>query len=137
MNTPDILQDDHRGVSPVIGVILMVAITVILAAVIGSFVLGIGGSQEVAPQASINIQENTTNNTAVIAHRGGEEFNSGNTGQLLVVNDSDGEYDIIANDDNFSTGDSVQTNVTVTDETIDVIWVGPQGTETIVATRNF
>lgn len=33
---------DERGVSPVIGVILMVAITVILAAVIASFVLGFG-----------------------------------------------------------------------------------------------
>ena len=34
--------DDDRAVSPVIGVILMVAITVILAAVIGTFVLGLG-----------------------------------------------------------------------------------------------
>ncbi|WP_159899274.1 type IV pilin [Salinirussus salinus] len=34
--------DDDRGVSPVIGVILMVAITVILAAVIATFVLGLG-----------------------------------------------------------------------------------------------
>jgi flagellin-like protein len=32
----------ERGVTPVIGVILMVAITVILAAVIGTFVLGVG-----------------------------------------------------------------------------------------------
>ena len=34
--------DSERGVSPVIGIILMVAITVILAAVIGTFVLGLG-----------------------------------------------------------------------------------------------
>ena len=34
---------DDSAVSPVIGVILMVAITVILAAVIGSFVLNLGG----------------------------------------------------------------------------------------------
>lgn len=40
-NIPD---GDDRGVSPVIGVILMVAITVILAAVIASFVLGFGSS---------------------------------------------------------------------------------------------
>ena len=38
--------DDSRAVSPVIGVILMVAITVILAAVIGTFVLGLGDSVE-------------------------------------------------------------------------------------------
>ena len=46
------LFTDDEAVSPVIGVILMVAITVILAAVIGAFVLGIGGSQEAAPQAT-------------------------------------------------------------------------------------
>lgn len=33
------LENKDRGVSPVVGVILMVAITVILAAVIGTFVL--------------------------------------------------------------------------------------------------
>jgi len=37
-------QTTDRAVSPVIGVILMVAITVILAAVIGTFVLGLGDS---------------------------------------------------------------------------------------------
>lgn len=35
---------DEKGVSPVIGVILMVAITVILAAVIASFVFGMGSN---------------------------------------------------------------------------------------------
>lgn len=44
---------DRQAVSPVIGVILMVAITVILAAVIGTFVLGLGDQvQNTAPQAS-------------------------------------------------------------------------------------
>jgi len=47
------LFDDDRAVSPVIGVILMVAITVILAAVIGTFVLGLGDQvQSTTPQAS-------------------------------------------------------------------------------------
>jgi len=38
------LRKDEKGVSPVIGVILMVAITVILAAVIASFVFGLTGT---------------------------------------------------------------------------------------------
>ncbi len=37
-------NEDERAVSPVIGVILMVAITVILAAVIAAFVLDLGDS---------------------------------------------------------------------------------------------
>ncbi|MEF8781821.1 MAG: type IV pilin N-terminal domain-containing protein, partial [Haloarculaceae archaeon] len=48
------LLTDDDAVSPVIGVILMVAITVILAAVIASFVLGLGDSQQVSPQASMD-----------------------------------------------------------------------------------
>jgi flagellin-like protein len=55
---PKIQPDGYRAVSPVIGVILMVAITVILAAVIGAFVLEIGDQQETAPNASFTFNEN-------------------------------------------------------------------------------
>jgi flagellin-like protein len=49
------LFNDDDAVSPVIGVILMVAITVILAAVIATFVLGLGEQvSDTAPQASFN-----------------------------------------------------------------------------------
>ena len=50
------LFDDDSAVSPVIGVILMVAITVILAAVIASFVLGLGDQTD---DVSPNIQFDT------------------------------------------------------------------------------
>jgi flagellin-like protein len=53
----DIPDADERGVSPVIGVILMVAITVILAAVIASFVLGFGGSVSENAQAGVTVNE--------------------------------------------------------------------------------
>jgi flagellin-like protein len=50
---------DREGVSPVIGVILMVAITVILAAVIGTFVLGFADQLEQNPQAVVTFDEDT------------------------------------------------------------------------------
>jgi len=54
MNLKNLFRDDN-AVSPVIGVILMVAITVILAAVIASFVLGLGDStDEVQPNTSFS-----------------------------------------------------------------------------------
>jgi flagellin-like protein len=55
MDLKKLIHDDD-AVSPVIGVILMVAITVILAAVIASFVLGLGDSQETAPQVSFDVE---------------------------------------------------------------------------------
>ena len=66
------LINDDDAVSPVIGVILMVAITVILAAVIASFVLGLGDqAQQTTPQASFSFDyEDTTSLT--ITHDGGD-----------------------------------------------------------------
>ncbi len=47
------LFNDDKAVSPTIGVIRMVAMTMILAAVIGTFVLGLGDSiGENGPSAS-------------------------------------------------------------------------------------
>jgi flagellin-like protein len=66
-------------VSPVIGVILMVAITVILAAVIGTFVLGLGDQvSESAPQAQFSFNFDNSTGTAVmnITHDGGDAISS-------------------------------------------------------------
>jgi flagellin-like protein len=52
------LAQEDDAVSPVIGVILMVAITVILAAVIASFVLGLGQNQAVQPNSSFEFDFN-------------------------------------------------------------------------------
>jgi flagellin-like protein len=53
----EFVTGDERGVSPVIGVILMVAITVILAAVIGTFVLGLGDSVQQNAQAGVSFEQ--------------------------------------------------------------------------------
>jgi len=70
------LEPGNRAVSPVIGVILMVAITVILAAVIGAFVLDLGSGQESTPQASITI-EDAGGGDITITHDGGDTLSSG------------------------------------------------------------
>ena len=48
------LSRDDRAVSPVIGVVLMIAVVVILAAVVGAFATGIFGGQSDAPQAAFS-----------------------------------------------------------------------------------
>jgi flagellin-like protein len=57
--------DEDRAVSPVIGVILMVAITVILAAVIGTFVLNLGDNVEANPQAGVSFSEEAGNDVRI------------------------------------------------------------------------
>ena len=59
-------NDEERAVSPVIGVILMVAITVILAAVIAAFVLDLGQSTGANPQAGITFDEGSGEVTATV-----------------------------------------------------------------------
>lgn len=65
------LKNDSSGVSPVIGVILMVAITVVLAAVIATFVLGLGESVSES-QPSLNFECN--DNGQVVATSGQTSF---------------------------------------------------------------
>ena len=79
MQISELIRDDD-AVSPVIGVILMVAITVILAAVIGTFVLGLGDQvQDTSPQASFSFDftddttiSGTTYDQVEITHDGGD-----------------------------------------------------------------
>lgn len=70
-----IAHDNNRAVSPVIGVILMVAITVILAAVIGTFVLTLGDSNETAPQATLSLETGEDEGEVILAHQGGDQLN--------------------------------------------------------------
>jgi flagellin-like protein len=73
------LRKDEKGVSPVIGVILMVAITVILAAVIASFVFGLAGTMKrtyaVAATAtkSCSLTAGGTECTIYITYQGGPD----------------------------------------------------------------
>jgi flagellin-like protein len=74
----------HRAVSPVIGVILMVAITVILAAVIGAFVLEIGDQQETAPSTSFDSEEFSQNFNYYDASGGGGTYSGNEVNDQIV-----------------------------------------------------
>jgi len=76
MQVKELLTDDD-AVSPVIGVILMVAITVILAAVIAAFVLGLGDTSNPGPQVSFDYDYDESAETLTIAVSSGDTFNAG------------------------------------------------------------
>jgi flagellin-like protein len=68
----------RRAVSPVIGVVLIVAVTVVLAAVVGAFAIGIGGQTNDAPQAAITADMETAetygNPKIVLTHASGDKL---------------------------------------------------------------
>ncbi|MFP9191192.1 type IV pilin [Natrialbaceae archaeon A-CW1-1] len=82
-------ESTSRGVSPVIGVILMVAVTVILAAVIAAFVLDLGGSLSAEAQGSADIEGDGTAEVTVMAE------SLANADGIAVIN-TDGE--VVEND---------------------------------------
>jgi flagellin-like protein len=66
---------ESRAVSPVIGVILMVSITVVLAAVLGTLALGLGGTTESVPQARFEFQileKSSSPDELRVTHAGGD-----------------------------------------------------------------
>ena len=66
------MNKDERGVSPVVGTILLIAITVILAGTIGFFAMQ-QGTPEAAPTVSLSIEDET------LYHNGGDTLASANT----------------------------------------------------------
>ena len=75
-----VTRKNDEAVSPVIGVILMVAITVILAAVIAAFVFGMSGNISKTKTVAITTQK-IDSNSLTIMNQGGQD-----AGSLTVLN---------------------------------------------------
>lgn len=137
-----VLQSEDRAVSPVIGVILMVAITVILAAVIGTFVLGLGDQvQDTAPTAQISFSQEAADNSGqlvTISHDSGETLDADNIEvQAAAETESvaTGEVDAWATNGEVTAGSSVSIGDSNGDwekeltegDTVAVVWVSDDG----------
>ena len=117
---------DDRAVSPVIGVILMVAITVILAAVIASMTLGLGDSAQTAPQAKFDFEQSGTgaSATVTVTHASGASIDPA---RVTVIADGDNAFTgSVGADGKISAGDSITVNAGSTDE-VKVVWESEDG----------
>ena len=107
-------RKSEEAVSPVIGVILMVAITVILAAVIAAFVFGMGPPKQ-APVSSIRLASvNTTaaDSSIKLDHQGGADITLSDV-KLIV---EQGNYratwtQVTTGTDKFNAGDTLRVYV--------------------------
>ena len=131
MNLKSAIQDSERAVSPVIGVILMVAITVILAAVIGTFVLGLGDSlQNTSPTANINA-DTTGTDTIEFTHSGGDTIDEGNLRFVSSNSEVTLAADTLNEETDFATGNvvtiAIDDNDTSDDQTTTVSLVYDDG----------
>jgi flagellin-like protein len=147
MQLNELLTED-RAVSPVIGVILMVAITVILAAVIGTFVLGLGDQvSDNAPQASFSFNFDDGNSDGFggagddvvnVTHEGGETIENST---LSVEGDGTNDLSYVTGDSNWgdddvvSAGDRISFENVDPGETVRVVWTNPSGGSTNTIAR--
>jgi len=86
------ILNDEDGVSPVIGVILMVAITVILAAVVAGFVFGAVEMPGATPTASIGVDSvEPEDNMTILVHESGSSLTGDETRVIITNLDEEGD----------------------------------------------
>lgn len=87
MHVTQLVRDD-QGVTPVVGIILLVAIAVILASVVAVFALGIGDQTGPSPTASFSFDHDTSGGTETltITHDTGENIVAA---EVYIRGDSD------------------------------------------------
>jgi flagellin-like protein len=146
MQLKHIIADDE-AVSPVIGVILMVAITVILAAVIGTFVLGLSDQADSTPttafdttyeagspsgdtglyQGSSGSADNGVDGGELtVTHTSGQPIDGG---QLTLVDDDGGTVEAWSAGERVGAGSATTTTVAADDE-VRLVWESDDGSTT-------
>jgi len=121
------LLAEDRGVSPVIGVILMVAITVILAAVIATFVMNMGPSENTMPNAQFDFEDD--GGDTILVHDGGEAVPKD---EISISATSSSPSLNSAISDDFTASDKVapDSGGFTSGETVTITWENPNSDET-------
>jgi len=84
-------KDNESAVSPVVGVMLMLVVTIIIAALVSAYAGGLGTGTSKAPQVGIQAKfSNTTGLT--ISHTGGDTVNTLKTKIVVSPSDDFGSY---------------------------------------------
>lgn len=95
----------NRAISPVIGVILIVVLTILLASLTTMFVLNIGGEQ-VAPQASISLTIDAEDNQINLVHQAGDTLSADNTRIVWEIGDTMVRSDATKTEQELTAGNS-------------------------------
>lgn len=116
---------DRRAVSPVLGVALLIAITVILAGVIGFVVLGVQAGNADGPSATLKFTQATDatsgTETVSVTHQGGDPLQLDN-----VVIRGDASASTFTAGDTLTTGETVEVATGgTTGDVVRVVWQDP------------
>lgn len=133
-------RGEDRGLSPVVSVLLLIAVVVVMVGAIGTFMFGLGGTalQSGAPQSTMSFSWDQDADELTVTHDGGPELTDQNSLGIQIwvegqntrtwANASGGgeqDLPLQAGDDIALSGDSVDPG-----DTVRVVWVGPDGKQT-------
>ena len=131
MKVSNLFNADDRAVSPVIGVILMVAITVILAAVIGTFVLGLGDQIGGSATAGVTVDGDGTDTATVTL------TNTGTAESVDIVNSTTGDQIVTGSYSGTLPMNNTGASVDVTAQgDYNIVAIGPNGEESVLRSFN-
>jgi len=123
------LSSDDRGISPVVGTVLLIAIVVLLIGVSAVVFFGVTEERQPAPEAKLTLEPVEGNDSYVLVMQAGETID-GDQVRLRGVADSDA----LASRD-LTAGDTVY--LTPTAETIRVVWETDQGKRSTYTLQTF
>ncbi|EHQ36386.1 type IV pilin N-terminal domain-containing protein [Methanoplanus limicola] len=83
---------NEEAVSPVVGVMLMLVVTIIIAAVVSAYAGGIGSTQQMAPQAAIAVEYSVADGMTMY-HNGGDTLTVGEFRILLTPSSNYGSIE--------------------------------------------
>lgn len=123
-------ERDERAVAPVVGIALLIGITAILAAVVGSVIFGLSVDPGDSPQATLSFSVDNSTDTVVLRHEGGETLDAD---EVVVKNESAVIYELGSD---LNTGARRTTGIEVNDhDEISVVWQDPASSaENVLAT---
>ena len=122
----------EEAVSPVIGVILMVAITVILAAVIGAFVFNIAGSTSSSKTVAITASPNASN-MLTFTVQGGPDLGALDKLSLKIGSNSSWNW----TQSSFAVGDTLSNGTAVTGSRVMLIGTFSDGSTQILFDKQY
>jgi len=123
-------QSSDRGVTPVVGVVLMVGLTVVLASVVGAMTFGMADEelQQPAPTVGVSFQYEESTNTVTVRHEEGPPLERSN---LAVVH---GGTTTALSGGAVAAGDTVTSLSYTPGERILLVWERPGGgSSTVIA----
>lgn len=102
---------EDRAISPVVGVVLIVAITLLLVALTGSSLTNFGqDAANTAPQASLSVSVNAAADKITISHDSGDRLAAQRTRVVVTIDGSESSWSETSASDALSVGEDATFN---------------------------